>query len=112
GPRAAPDCPVLSWKEEPVLVLARRLCVIALTVCTLSLMAASAGAQILYGSITGIAKDAQGAAVPGATVTIVHKDTNLTRDAVTGADGTFTINNVLAGPYDVKVSLTGFREAV
>jgi len=95
-----------------VLVLARRLCVIALTVCTLSLMAASAGAQILYGSITGIAKDAQGAAVPGATVTIVNKDTNLTRDAVTGADGTFTINNVLAGPYDVKVSLTGFREAV
>jgi hypothetical protein len=95
-----------------VLVSARRLCVIALTVCALSLAAASAGAQILYGSITGVAKDAQGASVPGATVTIVNKDTNLTRDAVTGADGTFTINNVLAGPYDVKVSLTGFREAV
>ena len=30
-------------------------------------------------------KDAQGAHVPGATVTIVNKETNLTRDAVTDA---------------------------
>ncbi len=25
---------------------------------------------------------------------------------------TFTLNNVLPGPYDVKISLTGFRESV
>jgi hypothetical protein len=104
---------LLSWKEEPVLVRSgRRLSVILLTVFALALTASSAGAQILYGSITGIVKDAQGAAVPGATVTVVNKETNLTRDSVTGGDGTFTINNVLPGPYDLKVSLTGFREAV
>jgi hypothetical protein len=45
-------------------------------------------------------------------VTIVNKETNLTRDTATGADGSFTLNNVLPGPYDVKISLTGFREAV
>jgi hypothetical protein len=81
-------------------------------VLAFALAASSAGAQILYGSITGVAKDSQGAAIPGATVTIVNKDTNLTRDTVTGGDGSFTLNNVLPGPYDVKISLTGFREAV
>jgi hypothetical protein len=90
----------------------RRLSVILLTVFALALTASSVGAQILYGSITGTVKDAQGAAVPGATVTVVNKETNLTRDTVTGGDGTFTITNVLPGPYDLKVSLTGFREAV
>jgi Carboxypeptidase regulatory-like domain/TonB dependent receptor-like, beta-barrel len=90
----------------------RRLFVILVVVCALALTAGNARAQILYGSITGIAKDSQGAAVPGATVTIVNKETNLTRDTVTGGDGSFTLNNVLPGPYDVKISLTGFREAV
>jgi hypothetical protein len=90
----------------------RRFVVILLVVGALALSATTASAQILYGSITGMVKDAQGAAVPGATVTIVNKDTNLTRDAVTGGDGSYTLNNVLPGPYDVKISLTGFREAV
>jgi ABC-type arginine/histidine transport system permease subunit len=78
---------LLSWKEEPVLVRSgRSFSVILLTVFALALTASSVGAQILYGSITGVAKDAQGAAVPGATVTIVNKETNLTRDTVTGGD--------------------------
>jgi outer membrane receptor protein involved in Fe transport len=71
-----------------------------------------AGAQVLYGGIVGTVTDAQGANVPGATVSIVSKDTNLTRDTVTNEEGTFSLTNVLPGTYDVKVSLTGFREAV
>src|SRR6266542_4083512 len=88
------------------------MCVILLALVTLALTAGSAGAQILYGSLTGVVKDAQGAAVPGASVTVTNKQTGLTRDAVSGGDGTYTINNLLPGPYDVKVSLTGFREAL
>ena len=72
----------------------RRFSVILFTVFALALTASSAGAQILYGSITGNVKDAQGAAVPGATVTVVNKETNFTRDTVTTGDGTFTLNNV------------------
>ncbi len=90
----------------------RRFVVILLAVGVLAISATSARAQILYGSITGIVKDAQGAAVPGATVTVINKETNLTRDTVTTGDGSYTVNNVLPGPYDVKISLTGFREAV
>ena len=76
-----------------------------------ALVVAPVHAQILYGSIVGTVTDAQGANVPGATVTIVSKETNLTRDTVTDGEGNYTLTNVLPGSYDVKISLTGFREA-
>ena len=75
-------------------------------------MAPPAIGQILYGSVVGVVKDAQGASVPGATVTIVSKDTNLTRETTTNGEGNYTLANVLPGQYDVKISLTGFRESV
>jgi hypothetical protein len=76
------------------------------------LTSSAAFAQILYGSVVGVVKDPSGGTVPGATVTIVNKETNLTKEAVTDADGAFNIINVLPGPYDVKVTLQGFRESV
>ena len=80
---------------------------IALVIFAFCLSAAPAIAQVLYGSITGTVKDTQGATVPGATVTIVNKETNLTRETVTNAEGAYSLINVLPGPYDVKVSLHG-----
>jgi hypothetical protein len=71
-----------------------------------------AAAQILYGSIVGVIKDSQGAVVPGAGVIITNRETNLTRETTTNEEGAFSLVNVLPGPYDVKVSLTGFREAI
>jgi carboxypeptidase family protein/TonB-dependent receptor-like protein len=78
----------------------------------LALIAPLASAQILYGTVVGVVKDSSGAAVPGATVTIVNKETNLTKETTTDAEGAFNINNVLPGPYDVKATLQGFRESV
>jgi len=69
-------------------------------------------AQVLYGSIVGVVKDAQGAAIPAASVTITAKDTNLTKETITGPAGDYNVPNVVPGRYDVKVSLTGFREFV
>jgi carboxypeptidase family protein len=83
-----------------------------LAVLMLGLTAGPVIGQILYGSIVGVVKDPQGGTVPGATVTIVNKETNLTKETTTDAEGAFTVNNVLPGPYDVKVSLQGFRESV
>jgi hypothetical protein len=77
-----------------------------------ALLAEPVRAQVLYGSVVGTIRDAQGAAVPGATITIVNKETNLTRDTVTNPEGQYTFVNVLPGSYDVKVSLQGFREGV
>jgi len=69
-------------------------------------------AQVLYGSVVGAVKDAQGAAIPAATIVITNKETNLTRETVSGAEGDYTVANVPPGHYDVKVSLTGFSEFV
>ncbi|HEY7502176.1 MAG TPA: TonB-dependent receptor [Vicinamibacterales bacterium] len=89
----------------------RRL-VLGATILTICLAAAPALAQVLYGSIVGTVKDAQGATVPGATVTIVNKDTNLKMETVTNTDGQYSFASVLPGPYDVKITLQGFREGV
>ena len=86
--------------------------VATLMTVTLALTASAVVAQVLYGSVVGVVKDPQGGFVPGATVSIINKDTNLTRDAVTDAQGAYTFNNVQAGSYDVKVNLQGFRENV
>ena len=44
-------------------------------------------AQALYGTLVGNMTDATGAVVPGATVTIVHKETSQTRVATTNDNG-------------------------
>ena len=82
------------------------------TILGLCLSVTPAISQVLYGSVVGVVKDAQGSAVPGATVTIVNKETNLTRETVTNAEGAYSLVNVPPGAYDVKISLTGFREGV
>ena len=59
----------------PTRFSASRLFVGCLIVLAFSMTATAAHAQILYGSVVGVVKDAQGASVPGATVTIVNKET-------------------------------------
>ena len=81
-----------------------------LSVLAIGLAAVPLSAQVLYGSVVGVVKDSQGAVLPGAAVTIVNRDNNLTKETVTNAQGAFSIVNVLAGPYDLKVTMTGFRE--
>jgi hypothetical protein len=87
-----------------------RLLVVGLVSVMVNLTVGSATAQVLYGSIVGNVTDAQGARVPGAIVTIVDKTTNLTREATTNNDGSYSLVNLLPGSYDVRVSLPGFRE--
>jgi Carboxypeptidase regulatory-like domain len=72
----------------------------------------SAGAQVLYGSIVGQISDTSGAAVSGAAVTITNRDTGLTRTAVSNETGAYSFTNPLAGRYDVKITLQGFKEFV
>ncbi|MFN0124935.1 MAG: carboxypeptidase regulatory-like domain-containing protein, partial [Blastocatellia bacterium] len=66
-------------------------------------------AQVLYGSITGNVTDSAGAAVPGATVTVTHKQTGQSREGVTDANGGYDFPTVLAGLYSVRIGKSGFK---
>jgi len=68
-----------------------------------------AGAQVLYGSIVGNVHDSTGATLPGATITILHEETRLTRETTADSAGGYTFTAVPTGTYVVTVSLTGFR---
>lgn len=82
----------------------------------LALGAATSSPAILYaqgltGQISGTVLDSGGGVVPGASVTIQNAGTLLIRHATTGMEGTFVFPDLLAGTYDVKVALEGFKTA-
>lgn len=68
-------------------------------------------AQVLYGSIVGTVTDPTGAVVPKASVSITNKATGLSRDTVTDEAGRYSLLNVLAGTYELRVAAQGFRTA-
>ncbi|HPW20794.1 MAG TPA: TonB-dependent receptor [Vicinamibacterales bacterium] len=67
--------------------------------------------NITTGTLTGTVMDAQQGVLPGATVVAVHQPTGTTYEAVTQADGRFTMLAVrVGGPYTVSAEMTGFRK--
>jgi len=68
-----------------------------------------AQAQVATGTITGTVHDAQGGAMPGATVTLTSATRGTTLDTVTSATGDFTFPNVAADTYHIRVTMSGFR---
>jgi hypothetical protein len=71
--------------------------------------ASSATAQGLTGQISGVVTDSGGGVLPGATVVLKNAGTNSTRETVTGADGSFVFPDLLAGKYDISVTVSGFK---
>ncbi len=66
-------------------------------------------AQRDLGTITGTVTDPQGAAVPGAKVTITDTATGLTYEATTDQAGTYSRPLLNPGTYTVSVEAPGFR---
>ncbi len=69
---------------------------------------AQAGTASLFGDV----KDQQGAALPGAAVTLTSLDTGAVRTTVTSESGRYRFVAMPPGLYSVKVELNGFRTAV
>jgi len=85
---------------------------VALRAVLLSLLlAVCIFAQRDLGTITGTIVDAQGAAVPNATVTIVEDATGLSYTAMTGLSGEYVRPLLKPGTYTVTVQAQGFRKA-
>ena len=82
-----------------------------LTLLSLVWMLASAGplaAQGTSGVIAGTMKDAQGAVLPGVSLTLRNAESGVIRTAVTEGDGTYRLAGLLPGRYELAAELSGF----
>ncbi|HEY1403457.1 MAG TPA: carboxypeptidase regulatory-like domain-containing protein, partial [Pyrinomonadaceae bacterium] len=71
---------------------------------------ASAQSESSAGQIAGAITDSTGAAVANATVTVVNKETGLTRTASASEDGLYTIPLLPPGTYTVSAQAGNFAE--
>lgn len=70
-------------------------------------------AQETTATLSGHVKEAKGAFVSGAIITVKHEPTGYVTTAQTNSKGIFVIPNLKAGgPYTVKISFLGFKEEV
>ena len=91
--------------------LANRKNLLLVVVLVLSLLGGTVWAQVTA-SITGTLKDTSGAVVPGATVTVKHLESGLTRTAETDLNGGYTVPSLPVGPYELTVEKPGFKQQV
>src|SRR5580700_10993905 len=88
--------------------LCRSQSVVRSLVC-LALLSLSVFAQSERGVITGAVRDASGAVVPGAKVTVTNIATNVSIIAASNGQGEFTVPSLQPGTYTVRVEKQGFR---
>ena len=72
-------------------------------------LAPAAFSQAGSGTVEGTVLDPSGAAIPGASVTITNRTTNLKQTTTTGPDGTFKLTNVPPNPYQLVATAIGFE---
>ncbi len=90
-------------------MLHRKLWVI--TLLTVTLFVAAAHAQY-RASLRGTVTDTQGAAIPGATVTLVDTDTNHTLVSTSDDNGIYNFNALPPDPYRLTAERDGFTKKV
>jgi hypothetical protein len=61
------------------------------------------------GRISGTIRDASGAVIAGAHVTVTNTETGIARSATTDGHGTYTFVDLVVGHYDVTVDDPGFK---
>jgi carboxypeptidase family protein len=74
------------------------------------LLAGNARAQYTTGTVQGTVLDPTGAAVSGATVTLLSKDTNAERAFTTSSGGIYIFAALPLGSYDLTVEAKGFAK--
>ena len=64
------------------------------------------------GDIRGVVTDVSGAILPDVTVTIVNKNTGVTKVLTTNQDGLYDSSSVVTGTYEITFSKPGFQTLV
>lgn len=69
-----------------------------------------AGAQVLYGSLTGTVTDASGAVVPNAQITASETQTGVSQTQTSDPSGIYRFTSLLPGTYKVTITAKGFSD--
>src|SRR5262245_19748647 len=94
-----------------------RVFLLLLAMWTLSITAAArAHTQVARGAggvlVTGVVLDPQGGVIPGAHVELMITGAQTGQTAITDANGAFRFDHVVAGSYDLRVSVEGFEPTI
>jgi hypothetical protein len=84
---------------------------IASIVFILLIVTSSPLAQTSKGFLVGNVFDPSGAVIGGANVKITNTSTGVSRETISGADGSFRLDAVDPGTYKIEVSQMGFKTA-
>jgi len=72
-----------------------------------------ANAQEITGGIVGTVRDAAGASVPGATVTVTNRGTQIAvRTVQANEEGQYSVGDLPATNYDVSFEAKGFKKQI
>jgi hypothetical protein len=82
---------------------------IVITIISVLALVGGAAAQTTTGTISGRVLDAQGATLPGATVSAKSPNLQGTREAVTSENGDYILTGLPSGPYAITFSISGFQ---
>src|SRR5881392_2682158 len=85
------------------------LAAVLVSIASLFLTVPAARGQVTTATLYGVVQDTSGAILPGVSVTVTHQGTNLTREAVADERGEFALPALPAGPYAIKIELSGFK---
>jgi len=80
-----------------------------LSAALLLVLPIAASGQVTTSTLVGLVRDAQSAVIPGASVVATHEGTGVSREGMTDGNGEFVFSALPAGPYTVKIELTGFK---
>ena len=96
----------VGWVRQPVWLGRASLLLLALSIAPAAL------AQDFRGGVVGTVTDESGASLPGVTVTVTNRDTNVATTAVTNQSGAYTLLYLAPGTYNVSTELQGFRRSL
>src|SRR5216683_3178103 len=74
-----------------------------------AIFSVGAQAQLTTATIVGTITDSSGAVIPGASVTATNVDTHFTRTVPSGPDGTYRLEFLPIGRYELKIDSSGFK---
>ena len=87
----------------------RRHFLMALPVLLILACNSRSAAQVISGTISGTVTDSSGAAIAGASVSLLNEGTKAVREDLSDQTGGFSFTAIQPGEYTLRVSASGFR---